>query len=85
MHFFDVQKTSLPVKYIKWYSFFLLNAFTVIENTLFFKATIFQLFFKDGIFLMINGTIHKEDRHHKPLGTITTKKKEYIKEKSEEI
>ena len=51
----------------------------------FFKATIFQLFFKDGIFLTIKGTIHKEDRHRKPLGTITTKKKGYIKEKSEEI
>ena len=24
------------------------------------------------IFLMIKGTIHKEDRHHKPLDTLTT-------------
>ena len=65
---------------------FLLTTFTVIENTLFFpKAIIFQLFFKDGIFLMIKGTFYKEDRHHKPLGTLKPKKKIYIKEKSEEI
>ena len=25
-------------------------------------------------FLMIKGIIHKEDRHHKPLETLTTKK-----------
>ena len=30
-------------------------------------------------------TIHKEDRHHKPLDTLSTKKQRYIKEKSEEI
>ena len=34
---------------------------------------------------MIKSTIHKEDRHHKPLGTLTTKKQKYIKQKSEEI
>ena len=34
---------------------------------------------------MIKGTIYKEDRHHKPLGTLKPKKKIYIKEKSEEI
>ena len=34
---------------------------------------------------MIRGTIHREDRHHKPLGTLTTKKQKYIKQKSEEI
>lgn len=34
---------------------------------------------------MTKGTIYKEDRHHKPLGTLTPKKKIYIKEKSEEI
>ena len=28
--------------------------------------------------LMIKGTIHKEDRHHKPLDTLTTKKQRYI-------
>ena len=32
---------------------------------------------------MIKGTIHKEDRHHKPLDTLTTKKQRYIKQKSE--
>ena len=26
---------------------------------------------------MIKGTIHKEDRHHKPLDTLTTKKQIY--------
>ena len=30
-------------------------------------------------------TIHKEDRHHKPLDILTTKKQRHIKEKSEEI
>ena len=34
---------------------------------------------------MIKGTIHKEDRHHKPLETLTTKKQRYIKPKSGEI
>ena len=34
------------------------------------------------IFLMIKGTIHTEDRHHKHLTTTT---KIYIKQKSEEI
>ena len=34
---------------------------------------------------MIKGTIHKEDRHHKPLYTLTIKKQRYIKQKSEEI
>ena len=33
---------------------------------------------------MIKGTIHKEDRHHKPLDTLTIKKQRYIKQKSEE-
>ena len=37
------------------------------------------------IFFMIKGTIHKEDRHCKPLGHVTTKKQRYIKQKSEEI
>ena len=37
------------------------------------------------IFLMIKGTIHKEDKHHKPLDTLTTKKQRLIKQKSEEI
>ena len=36
------------------------------------------------MFLQIKGTIHKEDRHHKPLD-ILTKKQRYIKQKSEEI
>ena len=27
---------------------------------------------------MIKGSIHKEDRHHKPLDTLTTKKQRYI-------
>ena len=35
------------------------------------------------IFLMIKGTIHKEDRHHKPLDTLTTKKQRHTKQKSE--
>ena len=34
---------------------------------------------------MIKGTIYKEDKHHKPLDTSTTKKQRYIKQKSEEI
>ena len=34
---------------------------------------------------MIKGTIHKENRHHKILDTLTTKKQRYIKQKSEEI
>ena len=33
---------------------------------------------------MIKGTIHKEDRHHKPLDTLTTKTQRYIKQKLEE-
>ena len=37
------------------------------------------------IFLIIKGTFHKEDRHYKPLDTLTTKKQRYIKQKSEEI
>ena len=37
------------------------------------------------MFLQIKGTIHKEDRHHKPLDILTTKKQRYIKQKSEEI
>ena len=37
------------------------------------------------IVLMINGAVHKEDRHHKPLDTSITKKQRYIKQKSEEI
>ena len=40
---------------------------------------------KRWMFLMIKGTIHKEDRHHKPLDTLTIKKQRYIKQKSEEI
>ena len=36
------------------------------------------------IFLMIKGTIHKEDRHHQPLDTLTNKQR-YIKQKPEEI
>ena len=36
------------------------------------------------IFLIIKGTIHKEDRHDKSLDTLTTKKQRYIKQKSEE-
>ena len=36
------------------------------------------------IFLMIKGTIHKEDRHHKPLDTLTTKTQRYIAQKLEE-
>lgn len=35
--------------------------------------------------IMINGTIPKEDRHHKLLNTLTAKKQRYIKLKSEEI
>ena len=31
---------------------------------------------------MVKGTIHKEDRHHKPLDTLTRK---IIKQKSEKI
>ena len=34
---------------------------------------------------MIKGTVHKEDRHYKPLDTSITKKQTYIKQKSEEI
>ena len=34
---------------------------------------------------MIKGIIHKEDRHCKPLGHLTTKKQRYLKQKSEEI
>ena len=34
---------------------------------------------------MIKSTIHKEDRHHKPLDTLTAKKQRYIQQKSEEI
>ena len=34
---------------------------------------------------MRKGTIHKEDRHHKPLDTLTIKKQRNIKQKSEEI
>jgi len=34
---------------------------------------------------MIKGAIHKEDRYHKPLDILSTKKQRYIKEKSEEI
>ena len=34
---------------------------------------------------MIKSTIHKEDRYRKPLDTLTTKKKGYMKETSEEI
>ena len=34
---------------------------------------------------MIKGTIHKEDRHHKPLATLTAKKQKCIKQKSEGI
>ena len=30
------------------------------------------------MFLMIKGTIHKENRHHKILDTLTTKKQRYI-------
>ena len=37
------------------------------------------------MFLMIKGAIHKEDRHHKPLDTLTTKQQKYKKQKSEEI
>ena len=37
------------------------------------------------IFLMINGSIHKEDGHCKPLDTLTIKKQRYIKQKSEDI
>ena len=33
---------------------------------------------------MIKGTIHKEDRHHQPLDTLTNKQR-YIKQKPEEI
>ena len=36
-------------------------------------------------FLMIKGTIHKEDRHHKTIWQLTTKKQRYPKQKSEEI
>ena len=36
------------------------------------------------ILLMIKGAIHKEDKHHKPLDTIT-KKQRCIKQKSEEM
>ena len=35
--------------------------------------------------LMIKSTIHKEDTHHKPSVTLTTKKQRYIKQKSEKI
>ena len=34
------------------------------------------------IFLMTKGTVHKEDRHHKPLDTLTTRKQRYIEQKS---
>ena len=34
---------------------------------------------------MMKGTIHKEDRHHKPLDTLATKKQRYVKQISEEI
>ena len=34
--------------------------------------------------LMIKGIIHKEDRHHKPLDTLTTKTQRYIAQKLEE-
>ena len=34
---------------------------------------------------MITDRIHKEDRHHKPIDALTTKKEGYIKQKSEEI
>ena len=33
---------------------------------------------------MIKGTIHKEEKHHKPLDTLTAKKQRYIKQKSED-
>ena len=33
---------------------------------------------------MIKGTIHKEDKHHKPLGTLTTKKQRPKKSKTQE-
>ena len=32
---------------------------------------------------MIKSKIPKEDRHHKPLDTLTAKKQRYIKQKSE--
>ena len=35
--------------------------------------------------LMIKGIIHRGDRHHEPLDTLTTKKQRYIKQKPEEI
>ena len=31
--------------------------------------------------LMLKDTIHKEDRHHKPLDTLTTKKQRFIEQK----
>ena len=34
---------------------------------------------------MIKGTIHKEDRHHVPLDTVTIKEQRYIKQKPEKI
>ena len=36
------------------------------------------------IFLIIKGTVYKEDRYHKQLDT-TTKKQRYIGQKSEEM
>ena len=32
---------------------------------------------------MIKGTIHKENRHQKPLDTVTIREQRYIKQKSE--
>ena len=34
---------------------------------------------------MIQDTIHKDSRHHKPLHTLLTKKQRHIKQISEEI
>ena len=34
---------------------------------------------------MVKDAIHKEDRHHKPLDSLTTQKQRYIEQKSEEI
>ena len=34
---------------------------------------------------MIKGKIHKEDRHHKSLDTLTTNKKKIVKAKSKEV
>ena len=34
---------------------------------------------------MIKGTIHKEERHHKALDTLTTRKQRYRKQKSDSL